>query len=81
MNLGRAYEYVTNFKDDDKLRKSFNELTEKTFNFNFVNYYENGYWGENYIPCSIMDEGRIVANVSVNLMDFYVDGIKKCISS
>ena len=77
MNLGRAYEYVTNFKDDNELRQSFNLLTERVFGFNFVDYYENGFWGEKYIPCSIMDSGRIVANVSVNLMDFYVDGVKK----
>lgn len=77
MNLGRAYEYITGFKDDDELRASFNQLTEKTFGFNFVDYYENGFWGADYIPCSIMDRGRIVANVSVNLMDFYVYGIKK----
>lgn len=77
MNLGRAYEYITGFRDDEKLRASFNDLTEKTFGFNFVDYYKNGFWGENYIPCSIMDNGRIVSNVSVNLMDFYADGIRK----
>lgn len=77
MNLGRAYEYITDFKDNDELRTSFNELTEKTFGFNFVDYYENGFWGDKYIPCSVMDSGKIVANVSVNLMDFYVDGVKK----
>lgn len=77
MNLGSAYEYITNFKDNDELRASFNELTEKIFGFNFVDFYENGFWGDNYIPCSIVDRGRIVANVSVNLMDFYVDGVKK----
>lgn len=76
-NLGKAYEYITDFKDNDELRASFNDLTEKTFGFNFVYYYENGFWGDSYIPCSIMDSGRIVANVSVNLMDFYVDGVKK----
>lgn len=76
-NLGKSYEYITGFKDNDKLRASFNDLTEKTYGFNFVDYYENGFWGDKYIPCSIMDSGRIVANVSVNLMDFYVDGVKK----
>lgn len=77
MNLGRAYEYITDFKDTNELRESFNDLTEKTFGFNFVDFYENGFWGDKYIPCSVMDSGRIVANVSVNLMDFYVDGVKK----
>lgn len=29
------YTYITDYKDNDKLRKSFNELTQKTFEFNF----------------------------------------------
>lgn len=71
------YTYVTDYKNNDKLRKSFNELTEKTFCFNFVEWYTNGFWSEKYIPYSLADCNKIIANVSVNLMDFHMDGIKK----
>lgn len=71
------YTYVADYKNNDELRKSFNELTEKTFCFNFVEWYANGFWSEKYIPYSLADCNKIIANVSVNLMDFDMDGMKK----
>lgn len=71
------YVLTTNVKQDEILRKSFNELTEKTFGFNFIDWYQNGYWQEQYIPYSLLDEDKVIANVSVNLMDFEIDGVKK----
>lgn len=71
------YTYITDYKNNDKLRKSFNELTERTFCFNFVKWYSNGFWGEKYIPHSLVDGEKVIANVSVNLMDFDMDGTEK----
>ncbi|SHJ06293.1 Acetyltransferase (GNAT) domain-containing protein [Clostridium cavendishii DSM 21758] len=71
------YIYIKNYKDNDKLRKSLNELTEKTFCFNFEKWYSNGFWGDKFIPHSLVDGDKVVANVSVNLMDFEMDGEKK----
>lgn len=65
---------VKNYRNDDKLRASFNRLVQKTFGFDFSQWYENGYWNENYIPYSILSNGEIIANVSVNLTEFCVDG-------
>ena len=41
---------VKNIRDDAGLRNSFNRLAEKTFELNFENWYQNGYWKDNYIP-------------------------------
>lgn len=71
------YTYVTDYKDSDKLRKSLNELTEKTFGFNFEKWYSNGFWGDKFITHSMLDGDKIIANVSVNLMDFSMDGVEK----
>lgn len=71
------YKYITNYKNNDILRKSFNELTEKTYSFNFVEWFQNGFWDENYIPYSLADGEKIIANVSVNKMDFTLDGAEK----
>ena len=71
------YTYVKDYKNNDKLRRSFNELTQKTFDFNFVNWYDSGFWGEKYIPHSLVSDGMVIANVSVNLMDFNMDGEAK----
>ena len=71
------YKLVENYRDDEKLVKSFNELTEKTFGFNFIERQNNGFWTEKYIPYSLVNNNQIIANVSVNLMDFMLDGVKK----
>lgn len=66
---GKEYTYLTNIKDNQKLRQSFNALSKKTFGLNFDPWYENGYWGEQYIPHVLLDRDRVVANVSVNIID------------
>lgn len=71
------YKMVKNYKSNTVLVKSFNELTEKTFGFNFIKWQANNFWTEQYIPYSLVDEDKIIANVSVNLMDFMLDGVKK----
>lgn len=71
------YTYIKAYKDNDKIRKSLNELTEKTFGFSFENWYLNGFWGDKYIPHSLADDDKVIANVSVSIMDFNLDGTWK----
>ena len=68
------YQVEKDYRNNDSLRKSFNELVEKTFGFNFENWYQNGFWGDNYNPYSIVIDGKVVSNVSVNKTDMLVDG-------
>lgn len=71
------YEIIKNYKDNNKLRHSFNELAKTTFGLDFEDWYQNGYWRENYIPYSIVQNENIIANVSVNLTNMLWDGIQK----
>lgn len=71
------YTYITDYKNNDKLRKSFNELSEKTFGINFIEWYANGFWDEKYILHSLVNDEKVIANVFVNLMDFDMEGTKK----
>lgn len=73
----KEYQFVSNYKDNQRIRESFNELTEKTYGFNFRKWFDNGYWGNKYIPYSLLDGDKVIANVSVNIMDFEVLGEKK----
>ncbi len=73
----KEYIYRCNYKDDNVLRNSFNTLTEKTYGFNFEQWYEDGYWGDKYIPYSLLDGDIVVSNVSVNIIDFLILGEKK----
>ncbi len=73
----KEYEFVSNYRDDERIRESFNELTDKTYGFNFRKWFDNGHWNNKYIPYSLLDGDRVVANVSVNIMDFIVLGERK----
>ncbi|MBO0436646.1 hypothetical protein [Vagococcus fluvialis] len=49
------YRLVKGIKEQEELRQSFNQLAEDTFEINFIEWYESGYWGENYMPYSLVD--------------------------
>ena len=68
----KEYIFIKDFKDNSSLRKSYNELTNRTYGFDFEQWYEGGYWGNSYIPYSLMDGDNIVANVSASIIDFFV---------
>ncbi len=73
----KIYKLVKGNRTDETYRKSFNALTEKTFGFNFEQWYQNGYWKDQYIPYSLLDGDKVISNVSVNLMDIHVFGQSK----
>lgn len=68
---------VKNYHSDAALRASFNALAEATFGLNFENWYQMGCWTDNYIPYSILEDGKIVANVSLNRTDMVIGGKRK----
>ena len=67
---------VKGYHENAQLRKSFIDLSKETFGLDFEDWYQNGYWKDNYIPYSIQCDGEIAANVSVNPMEFIYDGKK-----
>lgn len=71
------WEIMKTIRKDEKLRRSFNELAKKTFDLDFEDWYQNGFWGDNYIPYSLVLNGKVVANVSVNHTDMLWNGSKK----
>lgn len=69
---------IKNYRDNENLRHSFNALAEKTFDgLSFEAWYQNGYWSDHYNPYSIVMDKRVIANVSVNLIDFICNGSRK----
>lgn len=68
------YKIIKNYRDNTELRTSFNKLAEDTFGLNFEDWYQNGYWTDKYNPYSIVKDGEVIANVSVNLMDMRYKG-------
>lgn len=74
---GKTYNYISDYKDNQKLRTSFNNLAQKTFGIDFEEWYKEGYWRDGYITYSLLDYDTIISNVSVSIMDFLVLGEKK----
>ncbi|EGW38753.1 GNAT family N-acetyltransferase [Desulfosporosinus sp. OT] len=74
---GKEYQFVIGYGKSNEHRKSLNDLTQKIFGFNFEQWYQDGYWKNQYIPYSLIDGDKIVSNVSVNIMDFKVFGEEK----
>lgn len=68
---------IKSYRDNAALRASFNALAEKTFGLNFEGWYQNGFWGDNYNPYSIVKDGKVVANVSVNRTDMVIGGLRR----
>ena len=65
---------VSGYRSDKQLRDSFNALAEQTFGLNFEGWYQNDFWKENYDPHSVVENGTVLSNVSVNRTDLLIDG-------
>lgn len=70
-------EIVKNVRNSETLRKSFNELAIETFDLDFEDWYQNGFWRDKYIPYSMVIDGKVAANVSVNRTDMLWNGRRK----
>ena len=70
-------EVIYDYMRDDNLRHKLNTLTQKIFGFDFENWVTGGYFEGDYIPYSFMEDGKILANVSVNRMNFIQNGVRK----
>lgn len=66
----KDYTFLVGYQDQQIYRAAFNKLVDKVFNISFEAWYQAGYWNEKYIPYTLFDGDRAVANVSVNIMDF-----------
>lgn len=65
------------YKNDSEALASFNELTRNTFGFDFVGWHAAGYFSDMYVPHVIIENGKVVSNVSVNKMQFDIGGVIK----
>ena len=72
-----TYGFARNFKHDQKTRLSFNRLTESIFGFSLENWYHDGFWGDYYIPYSLLHNNKVVSNVSINKIEFDIERKRK----
>ena len=70
-------ELISDYMRDDSSRKLLNELTTKTFGFDFEGWVKGGYFEGDYIPYSLVEDGKMLSNVSANKMHFMQKGMEK----
>ena len=70
----QKYELVSNYRNNESLKESFNSLAMKTFKLDFRGWYDKGYWNDKYIPYSFVDKGKVIANASVSKMSVIING-------
>lgn len=74
---GNIYDFIKDVKENQQVRKSFNLLAQKTFHIDFGPWYQNGYWGGDYIPYCLLNGDKVVSNVSVNIINTRWEDQKK----
>lgn len=70
----KTYDFLISYQNDSQYRMAFNKLTKNVFGLSFEAWYEAGYWNDKYIPYTLFDGSKALANASVNIMDFNVFG-------
>lgn len=68
---------ISNYKDDEILRKSFNELANDVFGISFEHWYQKGFWDSNYICHSVVIHQKVVSNVSISKLNLIMGGVKR----
>lgn len=71
---GKSFVFTTEIRDNTTLRKSFFSLARQTFDLDFEPWYQCGGWQDRYLPHALVCGEQVAANVSVNRMDFQLDG-------
>lgn len=74
---GKKYLLNKTVRENKEIRLSFDALSQETFGISFEEWYQNGYWTEKYLPYVLIYNGKVVANVSVNTVDFIWEGVPK----
>ncbi|SFA71006.1 MULTISPECIES: GNAT family N-acetyltransferase [unclassified Bacillus (in: firmicutes)] len=69
--------FIKGYREDEHLRKSFNQLAEEIFGINFEKWYNAGFWTDRYETYSFVDGDKVIANVSVNKLTLVVNGEEK----
>ncbi|MEJ6952412.1 GNAT family N-acetyltransferase [Natronospora cellulosivora (SeqCode)] len=77
MSLNNNYILYKDYKDIDWLREEFFDFTKKIFGLSFKEWYEYGFWGDNYRCYSLVDNKRVISNISLSELDLIVNGEEK----
>ncbi|MBA2650867.1 MAG: hypothetical protein H0U73_01150 [Tatlockia sp.] len=58
------FQLLIGYQNQKKYRQAFNQLAVNTFDLSFEDWYQAGYWNNKYIPYTLFDDQKAIANVS-----------------
>ena len=58
------------YRNDEKYRTSLAKLAKDEFSIDLEEWYQNGFWQDDYIPYSVIENDEVISNVSVNVCNF-----------
>lgn len=70
----QEYTFIKDYKHQDIYRKSFVDLGKRIFEIDFEEFYQKGYWGDDYICYSFVHEDVVISNVSLSTMELIIQG-------
>ncbi|MDW0117187.1 GNAT family N-acetyltransferase [Sporosarcina thermotolerans] len=70
-------QFIQDYRDSEQHRESFFQLANSVFGLKFKRWYHHGFWGNGYIPFSYVVDDKVVANVSINIIDLIIEGEQK----
>ena len=76
-NGARNLKLISDYKNIEKYRASFNNLAGEVFGIDFEPWYKAGFWNERYVCYSYAAGDTVVSNVSINKMDLVICGEAK----
>lgn len=68
------YQLISDYKQNEKYKESFNDLAKHVFELDFKGWYDRGCWNDNYICYSYVDGDKVIANTSINKMNVISNG-------
>jgi len=73
-DCGKEYVFIKDYKHQDMYRKSFADLGKRIFDIDFEEFYQKGFWGDDYICYSYVHENVVISNVSLSTMELIIEG-------
>jgi GNAT superfamily N-acetyltransferase len=62
------YRLISDYKHIETYKESFNDLAKQIFQLDFKEWYNKGFWNDNYVCYSYLDGDRVIANASASKM-------------
>lgn len=73
----KKYIFDDRVRDNLAVRTGFDRLAQQTLDISFEEWHKCGWRQENYQPHLLLRDGKVAANLSVNRIDYQINGVRR----